>query len=262
MTAHASPASLDRRTLYGWLLVGFALGGFFDGILLHQILQWHHLLSGLDDPVGSDLRFQIMMDGVFHLAMYLVAVAGGVLLVAAHAAGGRGGTTSEILRLVLIGFGTWHVVDAVVSHWLLGLHRIRMDSEVPLVWDIAWLVVFGVLPLLVAFALPPTGGRRSRGAAAAVMTVVIAAGIAAGAGPRFSDAGETLVVFRQDMEPQRMMATVLEAGSTLRWTDSSDTIWAISDVSLLGVARLYAGGALLVSTTPMAGGCLAWTRRI
>jgi uncharacterized membrane protein len=29
-----------------WLiLLGFALGGFFDGILLHQILQWHHLLS-------------------------------------------------------------------------------------------------------------------------------------------------------------------------------------------------------------------------
>lgn len=25
--------------------LGFALGGFFDGILLHQILQWHHLLS-------------------------------------------------------------------------------------------------------------------------------------------------------------------------------------------------------------------------
>lgn len=24
----------------GWLL-GFALGGFFDGILLHQLLQWN-----------------------------------------------------------------------------------------------------------------------------------------------------------------------------------------------------------------------------
>ena len=28
------------------LLLGMALGGFFDGILLHQMLQWHHLLSG------------------------------------------------------------------------------------------------------------------------------------------------------------------------------------------------------------------------
>src|SRR5690606_18965301 len=31
-------------TRWGTVL-GFALGGFFDGILLHQILQWHHLLS-------------------------------------------------------------------------------------------------------------------------------------------------------------------------------------------------------------------------
>lgn len=29
-------------------MLGFGLGGFFDGILLHQLLQWHHLLSGLE----------------------------------------------------------------------------------------------------------------------------------------------------------------------------------------------------------------------
>jgi uncharacterized membrane protein len=28
-------------------MLGFAFGGFFDGILLHQVLQWHHLLSGI-----------------------------------------------------------------------------------------------------------------------------------------------------------------------------------------------------------------------
>jgi uncharacterized membrane protein len=27
------------------LLLGIGLGGFFDGIVLHQILQWHHMLS-------------------------------------------------------------------------------------------------------------------------------------------------------------------------------------------------------------------------
>ncbi|MER9844263.1 DUF2243 domain-containing protein [Mesorhizobium australicum] len=40
-----------------------------DGIVLHQILQWDHLLSGLAGPAGSDLRFQIMADGRFHLFM-------------------------------------------------------------------------------------------------------------------------------------------------------------------------------------------------
>lgn len=44
--------------------LGFALSGFFDGILLHQILQWHHLLS-LVEGVG-DLAAQVMWDGYFH----------------------------------------------------------------------------------------------------------------------------------------------------------------------------------------------------
>ncbi len=27
------------------LLLGIGLGGFVDGIVLHQILQWHHMLT-------------------------------------------------------------------------------------------------------------------------------------------------------------------------------------------------------------------------
>ena len=50
--------------------------------------------------------------------------------------------------LFLIGFGLWHVADALLSHALLGLHRIRMDAAEPLVWDIGWLVIFGLLVTL------------------------------------------------------------------------------------------------------------------
>ena len=163
--------------------------------------------------------------------------------------------------MTLIGFGTWHIIDALVSHWLIGLHRIRMDSEFPLFWDVAWLVAFGILPLLLAVLLPPKSGP-SRGAAAAVMTVVLSAGIAAGAGPRIREASETIVVFPKGMEPVQMMAAVLRADTTLRWTDASGTIWAVDYVSWRGVATLYRHGALLVGSTPALGGCLPWTRRI
>ena len=27
------------------LLLGLGLGGFVDGIVLHQVLQWHHMVS-------------------------------------------------------------------------------------------------------------------------------------------------------------------------------------------------------------------------
>ena len=70
-------AGMDRAALppLRWpLLLGFALGGFFDGILLHQILQWHHLLSLV--PGVASLEAQVLWDGLFHLLMYVLAVAG------------------------------------------------------------------------------------------------------------------------------------------------------------------------------------------
>jgi uncharacterized membrane protein len=58
---------------WGFVL-GFALGGFFDGILLHQVLQWHHFLSLV--PGMDDLRLQVLWDGYFHMLMYVIAVVG------------------------------------------------------------------------------------------------------------------------------------------------------------------------------------------
>lgn len=77
MVVSSSPA----RTLF-WAtgVLGFALGGFFDGILLHQVLQWHHFLSLVPGEVWRDLRTQVLAHGWFHVAVYALATAGLVLL--------------------------------------------------------------------------------------------------------------------------------------------------------------------------------------
>ena len=62
--------------IWAGYLIGFALGGFWDGIILHQILLWHHLLAGLQGEPFSDIRFQILADGLFHALMYVVAAIG------------------------------------------------------------------------------------------------------------------------------------------------------------------------------------------
>jgi uncharacterized membrane protein len=43
------------------LLFGLGLGGFFDGILLHQVLQWHHMLSSAGYPPDSVQNLQVVM---------------------------------------------------------------------------------------------------------------------------------------------------------------------------------------------------------
>jgi len=53
------------------ILFGLGLGGFFDGIVLHQVLQWHHVLSSWY-PVNTieNLELNTRWDGVFHSATY------------------------------------------------------------------------------------------------------------------------------------------------------------------------------------------------
>ncbi|MGD9755596.1 MAG: DUF2243 domain-containing protein, partial [Acidimicrobiia bacterium] len=41
----AADTAADRGVLGPGLLIGIGLGGFVDGIVLHQVLQWHHLLT-------------------------------------------------------------------------------------------------------------------------------------------------------------------------------------------------------------------------
>lgn len=246
----------ERSSTYGWLMIGFALGGFFDGILLHQILQWHHLLSGLDDPAASDLRFQIPMDRLFHLLMYLLALLG-ILLVLRRRQNGLRPDGWQIFRLSLLGFSTWHIIDAVLSHWLLGIHRIRMDSAQPIVWDVAWLIMFGILPLLIALRLPRLGGPASF--APSILVTALATGLMAGFGPALSNPNETIVVFRGSISEEAKMRAVLRAGADLRWSDPSGSIWGVSGISFASILNLYLDGAALVSTTPMVAGCLRWT---
>lgn len=266
---HSATAALvssrsDRRFDRACLLLGFALGGFFDGILLHQVLQWHHLLSGLEGAAFRDLRVQILADGLFHAVMYVIGALGLWLLWRAHqtsttAPGGR-----RLLAGVLIGFGVWHVLDGVLSHWILAIHRIRMDSEAPLLWDLLWFFAFGIAFVAVGLALRRTGAGRDdtrgagRAALSALTLTVLAAGHAASLPP--TGARTLMVVMRPGATANELLDGLERIGGGIVWADPSGALWAV-DVRTPGdAARLYRYGALLVTGSPVALGCLAWTR--
>jgi predicted membrane protein DUF2243 len=62
--------------------MGLGLVGFIDGIVLHQILQWHHMLTDTGDhPMDTvaGLETNTLADGFFHLATW-VFVATAMLL--------------------------------------------------------------------------------------------------------------------------------------------------------------------------------------
>jgi uncharacterized membrane protein len=55
-----------RATLAG-ILIGIGMDGFVDGIVLHQIAPWHHMLSNIVPPHTMDAMWVNMTwDGLFH----------------------------------------------------------------------------------------------------------------------------------------------------------------------------------------------------
>jgi uncharacterized membrane protein len=263
---HSTDAPQRRRRLaWGGFWIGFALGGFFDGILLHQILQWHHLLAGVapSDTV-PDLRFQVLADGVFHVAHYVLMVLGLWLVWSARAGLAADGAGRRMIAWALIGFGAWHIIDAVVVHWVLQLHRIRMDVENPLLWDLIWLVPFGLVTLAIGVWMlrRETGdgvGSRGRRTAASLSLVALVAGPVALLPPGdLADDGMTLAVFRPGLSFADVVAAADAVGGSLVWSDASQGVWLIALGDGARPATLYRHGALMVSNGPVAVGCLSW----
>lgn len=246
-----------KRAHRAGYILGFALGGFFDGILLHQILQWHHLLSAVDP---DNARFQVAADGYFHLLMYGIA-AGGLWLLWRSARGRELPSTAAFIADLLIGFGTWHVADSIASHWLLGIHRIRMDSEQRLFWDLVWFTVFGVLPLVAGLFIRRGGGDAKGGRAAiAAFVALLVVGSGAQALRPPADMPFTTILFAPGTERAQIFAAIDAVGGELVWSDTSGELVVITRAPGASALRLFARGAIFISTAGFPAGCFSYLR--
>jgi uncharacterized membrane protein len=265
----ADRSSVGHRrvlTRAGFVL-GFAFGGFFDGILLHQVLQWHHLLSLVDAEAVRDIRVQILADGLFHVLMYAIAAAGLWLLWRGRRGFEDPGTDMKVLAATVLGFSIWQFVDVVLFHWILQIHRIRVGVPHPLLYDVGWLVVFGLPTLVLGLWLSRRegggtggGGLSRRGPAVAAMLavfIVLSGAVSALPPPGVSTA---LVLFRAGTGSAGAIAAVAESGGRVLWSDPSGELLAVELGSEGSAWALYPRGALLVSTTSPLAGCLAWSR--
>jgi uncharacterized membrane protein len=260
--SHPAPADRDVRSLgRAGFVLGVALGGFFDGILLHQVLQWHHLLSLVP---GEDLRrieTQILGDGAFHVLMYLVALAGLWMLWRARFAMADEGSGRRLLVAALLGFGVWNVVDVVGFHWVLHIHRIRVDVPVGdrLGWDLLWLALFGAIPLVAAALLARgrRGGGRGPLAPAALGLLVVLGG---GLSTRAPDGTARLVLFASGTDAAAAIEAVAAENGRLLWSAEGARLISVELPPGSRGLGFYRRGALLVGGPGSPAACLSWSR--
>ena len=136
------------------VLLGVGLGGFFDGIVFHQILQWHHMASAVTDTtVVSDLRLNVLLDGFFHAATYVFTVLGIVLLWRAWRTSTVPASGRTLFGSVVLGWGLFNVTEGLVDHQLLGIHHVWPAGPGPVVlWDLAFLA-WGLLFLVGGYTI-------------------------------------------------------------------------------------------------------------
>jgi uncharacterized membrane protein len=128
------------------LLLGIGLGGFVDGIVLHQLLQWHHMLSSAGESMHTvaGLEANTVADGLFHVATWICVAIGSWLMYREWVAGRMAPPWRAHVGLLLIGWGAFNLVEGLIDHQILGVHHVRDDIGAPLGWDLAFLA-FGAL---------------------------------------------------------------------------------------------------------------------
>jgi uncharacterized membrane protein len=134
------------------ILLGVGLGGFVDGIVLHQILQWHNLLSARVPPVDLvAMKYNMVWDGLFHAFTWLTTAAGLVLLWRAGARSDSAWSARLLVGALALGWGSFNFVEGLVDHQLLGLHHVHGSVDTA-AWDLGFLL-FGLLLVGGGFAL-------------------------------------------------------------------------------------------------------------
>lgn len=126
------------------ILFGLGLGGFFDGIVLHQVLQWHHMLTNAGYPADSvrNLEVNTLWDGLFHASTYVFVVLGLIVLWRkAHRMHVRW-PGKLLVGTMLMGFGIFNLVEGIIDHHILGIHHV--NETVPrdqwIWWDLGFLI--------------------------------------------------------------------------------------------------------------------------
>jgi uncharacterized membrane protein len=126
------------------ILLGLGQAGFFDGIVFHQLLQWHHMFTNIETSnTVSGLELNTLGDGLFHLVDWLFTLAGLVVLWFAVRRNDVDLSTTVLIGAFCIGAGMFNVTEGILSHHVFEIHHVKPGVH-QLAWDLSFIGAGGL----------------------------------------------------------------------------------------------------------------------
>jgi uncharacterized membrane protein len=142
--------------------MGIGIGGFFDGIVFHQILQWHGMLTNRIPPdTLVNKSVNMFWDGIFHLFTLIAVIIGFISMTRLL----RKKNIDPSPKLVIGGFfggwGLFNLVEGLIHHHLLKLHNVKEFALNVAAWNYGFLAS-GLIMILLGYFIIKTKSYSSK----------------------------------------------------------------------------------------------------
>ena len=147
------------RLISPGVMIGIGLGGFVDGIVLHQVAQWHNMGSAVVPPISmSAMKLNMLWDGLFHAGTWLITFAGVWMLWSERRVSAPDARVFS--GQLIFGWGAFNLVEGLVDHHILQIHHVRdIPFHIP-AYDWAFIGLGGVLLMIIGYTVAASSRTR------------------------------------------------------------------------------------------------------
>jgi uncharacterized membrane protein len=152
--ALANTQKLSRKPLVAAACVlGIGLGGFVDGIVFHQILQWHEMVSIKIIPLDfTSKSVNMFWDGIFHAFTFLITFFGIALLYSLLVKNNIIKHRNLFIGGLLLGWGFFNIIEGILNHHIFKFHSVKDFDLNPQIWNLSFLF-FSILLIVLGYFL-------------------------------------------------------------------------------------------------------------